>query len=87
MVKSRNERNPLFCLACIFICVVRNTFKTVHTAFERKRKEGRMSSQYGLYELGYTRATKAVTMRDESVSLSKSLKAVLVRIVLWKSRI
>jgi hypothetical protein len=33
-----------------------------------------MSSQYGLYELGYTRATKAVTKGNKSVSFSKSLK-------------
>jgi len=44
-----------------------------------------MSSHHGLNVLGYTRATMAVTKRNKSVSLSKTEKAVLVRIVLWNS--
>jgi hypothetical protein len=36
-----------------------------------------MSSQYGLYELGYTRATMAGTKGNKSVSFRKSLKSCL----------
>jgi len=46
-----------------------------------------MSNQYGLYELGYTRATKVTTIRNKGVNLSKSLKVVSVRIVFCNSKI
>ena len=36
-----------------------------------------MSSQYGLYELGYTRATKAGTKGNKNVNFSKSQKSCL----------
>lgn len=38
------------------------------------------SSQYGLYELGYTRITMVITMDSNSVNWSKFLKIILVRI-------
>jgi hypothetical protein len=38
------------------------------------------SSQYGLYELGYTRITMVVTMNSDSASWSNLLKAALVQI-------
>jgi len=45
------------------------------------------SSHYGLYGLGYTCATKMMTKRCYSVSLSKSRKVIaLVRIVRCNSR-
>ncbi len=34
----------------------------------------RTSGRYGLYGLGYIRATKVITMRGEDVNLSKSSK-------------
>lgn len=43
---------------------------------------GMTSSHYGLDELGYPRATKVTTKRSEDVSPSKSLKVIIVRIVL-----
>jgi hypothetical protein len=44
------------------------------------------SSPHGPYGLGYTRATMAVTEGGDGATLSKSLKAVSVRIVLCNSR-
>jgi hypothetical protein len=44
------------------------------------------SSPHGPYGLGYTRATMAVTEGRDGVTLSKSQKAVSVRIVLCNSR-
>ena len=43
------------------------------------------SSPHGLYILGYTRATMAVTEGSDVVTQSESLKAVLVRIALCNS--
>jgi len=45
-----------------------------------------MSNQYGLYELGHTRATKVTTIRNESVNFSRSSKVVSVRIVFCNSK-
>ena len=45
-------------------------------------KLGMTSSHYGLNGLGYPRATKVTTKRSDNVSLSKSQKVILVRIVL-----
>lgn len=45
-----------------------------------------MSNQYGLYGLGYTRATKATTIRNENGSLSKTVKVASVQIVFCKSK-
>ena len=45
-----------------------------------------MSSPHAPYELGYTRATMAVTIGCKEVTLSQSLNAVSVRIVLCNSR-
>ena len=39
-----------------------------------------MSNHHALYVLGYTRTTMAVTERSETVMLSKTQKAVSVRI-------
>ena len=47
---------------------------------------GMTSSPYDPYELGYTRATMAITMGRNDASRSKSLKIALVRIVLCNSR-
>lgn len=41
-----------------------------------------MSSPYGPYKLGYTRVTMVMTMSYEKVILSKTLKVIVVRIVL-----
>ena len=40
-----------------------------------------MSSPYGPYELGYTRATMVITKSCKDVSQSQSKKIILVRIV------
>ena len=44
------------------------------------------SSPHGLYGLGYTRATMAVTEGGKGAILRQSRKAVSVRIVLCNSR-
>lgn len=41
------------------------------------------SSRYGPFILGYICATKVITIRDDSVIWSKSLKITLVRISFW----
>src|SRR5579862_8979964 len=51
-----------------------------------RRKAGMTSSPHGLYGLGYTRATMAVTVGCEGATLGQSQKAVSVRIVLCNSR-
>jgi len=45
-------------------------------------KERMTLSPHDPYELGYTRATMAITMGRNDASRSKSLKIALVRIVL-----
>jgi hypothetical protein len=50
-----------------------------------RRKAGMTSSPHGPYGLGYTRATMAVTEGSEPAMVSKSLKAVSVRIALCNS--
>ena len=44
------------------------------------------SSPHDPYELGYTRATMAITKGGKDASRSKSIKMVQVRIVLCNSR-
>ena len=39
------------------------------------------SSQHGLYGLGYTRITMVITIESNSVSWSKFLKIIVVRII------
>lgn len=65
MVNSFNGRNP--CVHKIYRVYGRST--------KRRRKVGMTSSQYGLYELGYTRITMVVTKNGNSVSWSKFLKS------------
>lgn len=36
-----------------------------------------MSGRYGLYELGYIRATRGITIRGKNVNFSKSFKGIL----------
>jgi len=50
-------------------------------------KERMKSSQYDPYRLGYTRATRVSTKRRNYVNKSKSLKLILVQIILCNSRI
>ena len=44
-----------------------------------------MSSHHVPYELGYTRATMAITMRSDPVMVSKSIKIVSVQIAVCNS--
>src|ERR1700760_3736124 len=79
-VKSRNERNPHLQLPAVRPGTLKKPPVT------SRRKAGMTSSPHGPYGLGYTRATMVVTMGRDGVTLSKSQKAVSVRIVLCNSR-
>jgi hypothetical protein len=52
-----------------------------------KMKVRMTSSRHDPYKLGYTRVTIVITIRSKNVNWSKSLKIILVRIVLCNSRI
>ena len=78
-VKSRNERNPHLQLPAVWP----GTLKKLPVT--SRRKAGMTSSPHGPYGLGYTRATMAVTMGSKGASLSRSQKAVSVRIALCNS--
>lgn len=49
-------------------------------------KVGSMSGRHGLYRLGHIRATMVITVRCDSVSFSKSLKFISVRIVFCNTK-
>ena len=87
LVKSFNERNPYFLL---LINLIKWLFYNLRTLKKlpliKRRKERMTSSQYGPYELGYTRATMDFTKRGNNASWSESSKIFLVRIVLCNSR-
>ena len=78
-VKSRNERNPHLQLPAARPGTLKEPPVT------SRRKAGMTSSPHGPYGLGHTRATMAVTVGSKGATLSKSQKAVSVRIALCNS--
>src|SRR6202045_1512546 len=78
-VKSRNERNPHPQLPSVRLGTLRKLPVT------SRRKAGMTSSPHGPYGLGYTRATMVVTEGCKGAILSKSQKAISVRIALCNS--
>jgi len=64
--------NNIYHRACVNV-----KFNFLITNFGEVREK---SSHYGLYMLGFTRATRAKTKRCERVIYSKSLKIVIVLI-------
>ena len=79
-VKSRNERNPHPYLPAVRPGTIRKL------PVISRRKVGMMSSHHGPYGLGYTRATMVSTEGSKTVTWSKSLKDISVRIALCNSR-
>jgi len=67
-----NERNPCFYLLLI-INLIKYYKKTAIYSINW-RKVGITSSLYGLYELGYRRATMVITKSCKNVNFSKSIK-------------
>ena len=65
-VKSRNERNPCFQLPALMVGTLKGLPVT------SRRKVGMTSSHHGSYELGYTRATMALTEGSEIARSSQS---------------
>ncbi len=79
-VKSRNERNPHLQLPS------GEAGHSGETAGDKPEEGGDDVIPHGPYELGYTRATMAVTEGCKGASPSQSRKAVSVRIALCNSR-
>lgn len=79
-----NERNPYLLLLKYFCKSIKNLGESLIT---NKLKVGVTPSRHGPYRLGYTRVTIIITMRSNNVSWSKTLKVILVQIILCNSRI
>ena len=63
-VKSRNERNPCHQLPSV------RPGTLMRLPVISRRKAGMTSSPHGPYDLGYTRATMALTMSSDNASFS-----------------
>lgn len=67
-----NGRNPYFDFIAILVFIKYLNRGIKRLTMRYGVKVGSMSGRHGLYRLGYIRATMAVTMRSNDVSLSKT---------------